>query len=1009
MALTIDELEIKIESDASKAIGGIDSLAASLGSLKSALGGSSGLTSNLSQIATAMNELKSVGNINMSSNISQLSQLKSGFSALPSQIKNATSSVSKVSTANQKASKSYGGLSDSLYAAAKKFMVLYYAASKIIDVFAECFNESNNYIENMNLFRVTMGDATDAALSFATKVNDIMGIDISDWAKNQGVFMQLSTGFGVASEQATVMSQNLTQLAYDMSSFFNTDVETAMQKLQSGMSGQIKGLKAFGINLSVAALQETALSLGIEKSVRQMTEAERAQLRYITVMQKSQNIMGDMARTLETPANATRILSSQMTQLKRAIGDIASIIITKLLPVIKEFVSMTTDAANALAKLLGFKLPEIDYSGLELGSDIADDMDESLEGTEETIKELKKQLAGFDEINILKNESSQDSQETSFDLGIDMPEYDFLGGLESEYSDLSQKIKEVAIRLAESFNTLDFTEALNRVKEFLKNVTEQFKGIDFGGALVDVWDGAVAALGSVVNLIVQTFAPLFESLNVPQIVFASLEVFASVFKTLSKIVRSATKFLSGFIEKGLSPIVEWISGAVVSAFEKWRDISDKVGAWFEDAEPLFESFGSALGEIVASVWDFLEPFASAVFDGALSLLEDIADALLSVAGCALELADVVAVDLKSAFEGLKQVLEPVSNFLEGAIGYVFENVLSPALKYFSGTVVPGVTSTLKNLWNNVIVPFGNFLASYFSPAIQILSDLLGYLWKYVVLPLADAVGGVFKARFESWSTIMNKTVIPVLSKAIGFFRELWENVFKPIANFLWSVFSPAFEEVFRGISGFIGGLKASLKGIIDFITGVFTADWALAWGGIKSTFTGIWDAIEAPLKGTLNGWIILFEGLANKIVDAWNWVKQSINSMSFDLPDWMGKLVGGTRVGFNLEMSKHISIPRFEDGGFPNAGSLFWANEGGFPELVGRIGNKTAVANNDQITAGIASAVYEAMMAAQADGANGNRGTARIVVQIGERAVGEASVEYINGQIRQTGTNPIIY
>jgi hypothetical protein len=99
-------------------------------------------------------------------------------------------------------------------------------------------------------------------------------------------------------------------------------------------------------------------------------------------------------------------------------------------------------------------------------------------------------------------------------------------------------------------------------------------------------------------------------------------------------------------------------------------------------------------------------------------------------------------------------------------------------------------------------------------------------------------------------------------------------------------------------------------------------------------------------------------------------------------------------------------IPLLATGGFPSMGQMFIARESG-PELVGRIGNKNAVVNNEQIISGIASAVYSAMMAAQEDGTGKGNSNARIVVQIGERAVGEAAVSFINGQIVQTGVNPI--
>ena len=159
-----------------------------------------------------------------------------------------------------------------------------------------------------------------------------MGINIQEWVNGQGAFNQIAEGFGIGSESANLMSKNLTQLAYDLSSLWNVDVSSAFTKLESGMSGQIKGLKAWGINISVAQLRETALAHGIELSTAKMTEAQKATLRYITIMEQSKNAQGDLARTIVTPANAMRILQAQTEQAKIALGQVVSVVAVKVIP-----------------------------------------------------------------------------------------------------------------------------------------------------------------------------------------------------------------------------------------------------------------------------------------------------------------------------------------------------------------------------------------------------------------------------------------------------------------------------------------------------------------------------------------------------------------------------------------------------------------------------------------------------------------------------------------------------
>ena len=134
--------------------------------------------------------------------------------------------------------------------------------------------------------------------------------------------MTLATGFGVASDKAALMSKNLTQLGYDLSAFFNISVEDAMQKLQSGIAGEIEPLRRLGYYLSQAKLEDIAMSLGINKSVSEMIQAEKSQLRYYAILTQVTKAQGDMARTLVAPANQLRILKAQATQAARALGNI---------------------------------------------------------------------------------------------------------------------------------------------------------------------------------------------------------------------------------------------------------------------------------------------------------------------------------------------------------------------------------------------------------------------------------------------------------------------------------------------------------------------------------------------------------------------------------------------------------------------------------------------------------------------------------------------------------------
>ena len=162
----------------------------------------------------------------------------------------------------------------------------------------EWVQESNSYVENLNLFRVTMKDASDEALAFAERVHGVFGIDPSEWMRFQAVFQNMLTGFGVMNDTASVMSRNLTQLGYDLATIFNVDYSVAMRKLESAIAGQPRPMREWGFDMSESTLKLVALNNGIQQNVETMTQYEKSQLRYIQLMQtaEKQGILGNFAR-----------------------------------------------------------------------------------------------------------------------------------------------------------------------------------------------------------------------------------------------------------------------------------------------------------------------------------------------------------------------------------------------------------------------------------------------------------------------------------------------------------------------------------------------------------------------------------------------------------------------------------------------------------------------------------------------------------------------------------------
>lgn len=463
----------------------INGLTKALNGLNS-LDKASGLRSAVTQLNKLPELAKTLRGMDLDGLCNDLSKLSNALAPLAGQanaVSNAFSklpaSVNKLGTATQTASSSNNGMANSAMNLYAKFKMAYNAVRVGAQTIGSWITKSNEYIEDVNLFTASMGEYASAAQRYAEKVGDLMGIDPGQFMRYEGIFNTIIEGFGVAGDKAYIMSKNLTQLGYDLSSFYNISFEDSMQKLQSGISGELEPLRRLGYDLSVARLQQEAYNLGISKSVANMTQAEKSQLRYYAIMTQVTVAQGDMARTLNAPANQIRILQAQVVMCSRALGSIFIPALNAVLPYAIALAKVIRLLAASIASLFGFRMPKVDYSGIKatatglgdaannagaLGSN-AGDAAKRLGSAAKKAKELKKDLMGIDELHVLSsnNDTSPDYSGVGGagggvggaggigggDLGIDLPQYDFLGkAIDSKINKIFKKIKKLLSSIA---------------------------------------------------------------------------------------------------------------------------------------------------------------------------------------------------------------------------------------------------------------------------------------------------------------------------------------------------------------------------------------------------------------------------------------------------------------------------------------------------------------------------------------------------------------------------------
>lgn len=496
---------------------------------------------------------------------------------------------------------------------------------KIGDAIGSLVTKSNEYIENLNLFMVQMGEFSNEAISFINLLEEKLGVDPSQSMRYMGFFMQIADSIGVASDQAFLLSKNFTLLAYDLSSFLNIDIEAAMEKLRSGLVGEVEPLRAVGYaitentlqqtlneamtrkqyeaykklnpeiaeNTNVAILNEQAVGL----SVRKLTEAQKVELRYVAVMNQATKAMTDMSETLNTPANQMRILRQQIEMTARALGNIFIPIMNKVLPILIAFAQIIREIATVIANLVGFKLPEVDWerdfaSGAGAATDAIDDVTDA---TEKAKKAAKDFTAPFDELNILKKDSDSKSGADDEDAlgGISLfeqlPDYtsflqDAIGlnvdGIKEQLEDLLQLVAAIAAGLAAWKIAQALLDNLPKIKEQFVKIRDTLKDIREGNTKLGDTIGKNAILAGTFGVAVGVWTFHFLELYRNSENFRKgLERVKEIFDTISEAVSILADGIYLYLIEPLLdvPIIGDVLNMIVGAFKEIKDFLSGMG------------------------------------------------------------------------------------------------------------------------------------------------------------------------------------------------------------------------------------------------------------------------------------------------------------------------------------------------------------------------------------------------------------------------------------------------
>lgn len=345
-------------------------------------------------------------------------------------------------------------------------------------------NASVDYTETVNLFNVSFGKGIEGlnqhyeqAINFQEEIEEKLGVNIEESMRYQALFNSMTKSMGLSANYAYTLSENMTKLGYDLASLYNIDTESAMTKLRAGLAGQTEPLRELGLDITEQSLKPVAESLGVTESIRNMSQAEKAVLRYITVLRQAQIAQGDFANTMDSPANQLRIFNAQVTAFKRNMGNLWQGLLGGILPYINGIMMVINELLKIVAKLFGF---EVSSQPVNISAAVgADDLAASTGVTADNLgdagkraKELKKQLMGFDEINniTLDNDTSSGGAGSSGSGGsvggIDQRLLDALKGYDNLMDRVSNKATEIRDKILDWLGVTDGTyKNLKRIGE----------------------------------------------------------------------------------------------------------------------------------------------------------------------------------------------------------------------------------------------------------------------------------------------------------------------------------------------------------------------------------------------------------------------------------------------------------------------------------------------------------------------------------------------------------------
>lgn len=678
-----------------------------------------------------------------------------------------------------------------LMATAKKLGAVFmsvFAVKQIIDFSRECIALGSDLEEVQNVVDVTFGNMSEDVNSWAKEAAEKFGLSELAAKQYSSTIGAMFKSMGVGGQELTDMSKKVAELAGDMASFYNLDTDTAFNKIRSGIAGITMPLQQLGINLSEANLEQFRISQGMTTAYKNMNQQEKALLRYNYLLSVTSDAQGDFARTSNSWANQTRILSLQLQSLKADLGAGLINVLTPVLQVINKIISglaKMASAFKAFTNLLTGKKSDTSTTAstgaataaedltdaTEAAKDYADATDKSTKATQKANKENQKYTSGLDKIHQYQTNNAAASSSTP--------------------SSAKKASTPAAASSAVDFGNLSEGEtALDKVDKKMQEVVDHIK---------KAAEPLKKAFGGLLNTLKSAFGWILQNILIPLGKWALNEALPRFFTTLANIITIVDNVLKAaqpgwqwFWDNVLNPIIKFVADKFL---QFWDFLNEKLAAfaqWCKDNPAIIENATT-----------FILAFFAALTG--IKIITGIANMIKSLGTFIAVVKTVIA------------TMNPWTIIIAAVIAagvLLWKNwdTISAKAKQIWGAI----SSYLKRTWDTM----KRNISSFIDGAKNVWNNGWNAI-KTVATNIWNGITGVISGALNRISSIASSVGTNIKNAIVGAFNAIKNAIKKPI----------------NGIIGFVNGLVSGVVGGINACIGALNRlkinipRWVPVYGG----------------------------------------------------------------------------------------------------------------------------------------------------------------------------------